>query len=343
MNIVPFETKHIPMARQLSLMAYQQEKQQVPALPMITETPDLQAYADNGMGVAAFQDGLMVGFLCATAPFANAFRSTKATGVFSPMGCHGVVGHDRGRVYGRLYQAAAEKWVKAGAVSHAICLYAHDEEAQRQFFQYGFGMRCADGIRQVSPVVGQTCPGYDLLELPPDDWHRVHPLELALHDHYCQSPFFMHRLPDDLPTFLASSRQENARYFAALQQGQLCAYLKIIGPGETFVADGASYRHVHGAYCLPEHRGHGLYASLLNYVLSVLAKEGITHLGVDFETINPTANAFWRKHFAAYTHSVVRRIDENILSIGGTSHATTVQPPVYRGDRSGSHLHRGFH
>jgi len=34
---------------------------------------------------------------------------------------------------------------------------------------------------------------------------------------------------------------------------------------------------------------------------------------VDFESFNPTAWGFWCKHFASYTHSVVRRVDENIV------------------------------
>lgn len=37
-------------------------------------------------------------------------------------------------------------------------------------------------------------------------------------------------------------------------------------------------------------------------------------LGLDFESINPTAYVFWTKYFTPYTHSVVRRIDEKIIN-----------------------------
>ena len=37
-------------------------------------------------------------------------------------------------------------------------------------------------------------------------------------------------------------------------------------------------------------------------------------LGVDCESMNPTALGFWSKYFDAYTHSVVRRIDENAIA-----------------------------
>ena len=106
--------------------------------------------------------------------------------------------------------------------------------------------------------------------------------------------------------------REEARYFAAKQNGELCAFVKIAVPGETFAAAGNTYRHIRGAYCMPEHRGRGLYQNLLNFTISVLKREGYTRLGVDFESFNPTARGFWLKYFSAYTNSVVRRIDERI-------------------------------
>ena len=69
-----------------------------------------------------------------------------------------------------------------------------------------------------------------------------------------------------------------------------------------------------GAYCVPDLRGSGTIQSLLDFLLYTLQSEGITRLGVDFESFNPTALGFWTKHFDVYTHSVVRRIDENALN-----------------------------
>lgn len=126
----------------------------------------------------------------------------------------------------------------------------------------------------------------------------------------------MYRKPETQEEFMASSMQEGARYFVAEQNGKICAFVKISVPGETFVARGDTYRHIRGAYCLPEHRGKGLYQNLLNFTISVLKREGYTTLGVDFESFNPTARGFWLKYFTAYTNSVVRRIDERIMQLG---------------------------
>ena len=44
-------------------------------------------------------------------------KTTDVKGIFSPMGANGAVPENRARIYAAMYQAAGEKWVKAGAVS----------------------------------------------------------------------------------------------------------------------------------------------------------------------------------------------------------------------------------
>lgn len=317
MDIVNFETKHIREAMELARAAYYEERQHVMELPQIDDIPDLYDYVENGLGVAAFDNGKMTGFLCCCEPFDNAFRATDVRGVFSPMGANAAVSKNRSKIYAAMYQAAGEKWIKTGAVSHAVCLYAHDEELQRQFFQYGFGLRCIDAIRPMELIDCEPCTGYDLVELSKEEFPAVYPLHLALYRHYCESPFFMNRKPESQEEFVASSLQDGGRYFAAKRYGKLCAFLKISVPGETFITTDQSYQHINGAYCLPEHRGRGLYQNLLNFAIAVLKREGYTRLGVDFESFNPSGRGFWLKYFAAYTNGVVRRIDERIIEKNG--------------------------
>ena len=314
MIIRDFEPKHTEEAAEIALGAYDYERAFTRELPEISNIPILKQLSGNGFGVAAFEDGnKMVGFLCSTEPFENAFRSTDVMGVFSPMGANGAVMENHGRIYAALYQAAAKKWVKAGAVSHAICLYEHDEEAKRQFFRYGFGMRCADAVRPMEPIDCVVCNGYEFLELPEEDHADVYPLYSALNEHYCSSPFFMNRKPNTREEFLDFSERNKERFFAVKKDGELCAYMEVSNEGETFVASGKLYRHITGAYCLPEHRGRGVYQNLLNYVINTLKAEGFTGLGVDFESVNPSGSGFWFKYFHVYTNSIVRRIDERII------------------------------
>jgi GNAT superfamily N-acetyltransferase len=308
MQIVDFTKKHIEQAIQIGKQNYDAERECVPVLPPADIWPDMQAFAENKLGVAAFEGDKMLGFLCCFSPFSNAFQSTDAVGVFSPMHGNGAVTENKGEVYARMYQAAAEKWAKAKATSHAICLYAHDAVTQEQFFRYGFGIRCMDAIRPMEEIISQACPQYSFRELSPDEYILVYPLYDMLGEHMACSPcFIVHSHSQE--AFYESITSES-RFFIAENGNEIVAFLKIANSGETFITDASDLRYIDGAFCLPKHRGTGVYRNLLNFAICTLKAEGFKRLGVDFESINPTAYRFWSKYFFIYTHSVVRRIDE---------------------------------
>lgn len=316
MQIVHFTANHIEEAAQLAKHNYEKERGFVPMLPPVDRVPDLKPYAENGFGVAAFEGETMVGFLCCVQPFNNAFSSTYATGVFTPMGASGAIGEDRAKIYARLYQAAAKKWVDAGASSHAICLYAHDRKIQEQFFRYGFGLRCTDAIRGMDEIVASPCEGYSFSELASEDVLEVFELENMLDDGYIDSPIFMYREQNNEAAFLKNFEDLQSIYFIASYQGSIVAFIRAELDGETFIQETPGYLHVKGAYCLPEHRGKGLNKTLLSMLIQKIKNMRYIRLGVDFESINPTAWGFWLKYFDAYTHSLVRRIDEKaVMSI----------------------------
>ena len=297
MNIINFTADHVPQAMRLAQAAYDAERALVPALPDM-RTPDLSSFTKTGMSVAAFEGERMLGFLCAYRPHKGAFGTNRDKQVYSPMHAHAAVG-DTARVYRRMYQAAAEKWVNAGALSHCVTLYAHDEAAKQAWFTYGFGMRCIDAVRLIEPgeAVG------DFLELPRERFGEIKDLRLALHRHEGESPYFLKRR-------FSPDNEEDARFFVARQGDRFAAYLKLRNNGETFASHAPDMMHICGVYAAPEARGTGLYANLLRYVETVLAEEGYARLGVDYESYNPNALYFYPKHFAVYTNAVVRRIDE---------------------------------
>lgn len=315
MIITDFIAEHLPGAERIGRLNYGAERERVPALPADPDWLDLRSLAKNGMGVAALEEGRLIGFLCGTAPFEHAFRSTDAVGVFSPMGANGALPERGAACYARMYQAAGEKWARAGAASHAICLYAHDTAAQQQMFEYGFGLRSLDGIRDMSEPEAGDCPGYRFSELPKAEWQKLLPLDHMLDAHMAASPCFILRPSRSEASFVEEAEEQGARFFVAKigETGEIAAFLKAAYDGETFVCKTPAYLHVNGAFCLPAHRGNGIYTALLRFAIQEMQRDGITRLGVDFEGINPTAHRFWRKHFGIYTHGVVRRIDEHAV------------------------------
>lgn len=310
MKFVTLSAEHIPAAAQLAADAYEAERRVVPALPEAA-LPPLAPFVDFGMGVAAVEDGVLLGFLAAYPPFFPAF-STNATGAHSPAHAHGVLPGQEARVWPRLYQAAAEHWVRAGCGCHSITLYAHDRAAQEVLSRYGFGIRCMDAVRSLTSIDAVPVDGFRFDWW--SDWDAAVPLRRALAQHLGQSPCFLPTSEADFQRWDARSRTDGRRMFAAQRDGRLIAYIEVNDDGEHYATETEGMMNICGAYCLPAFRSQGLMPALLDALIAALAAEGHTCLGVDFESFNPTAYGFWRKHFSIYTHSVVRRIDEQALT-----------------------------
>lgn len=315
MEIIDFKREHIEEASLLAMANYNEERTKVTCLPEVSRIPDLLSFADNGLGVAAFENRKMTGFLCCCSPFEHAFH-TEAVGTFSPVHAHGAVKENRAFLYRRMYQKAAEKWVEHKIVSHAVSLYAHDREGLEAFFTCGFGLRCVDAIRPMEPL-SFTAPlpltlsgGIRYEKLGKEHQYKIRYLRRMLIEHMGKSPCFMYQSPEEIDQCLIRAESGDSRIFAALAGGSAIACLELSASAETFVSETGGIRNICGAYCLPQHRGKGVYQGLLNHVIETLKAEGWTRLGVDYESINPTAAHFWPKYFEPYTSGVVRRIDE---------------------------------
>lgn len=312
MNIVDFELCHV--AEAVCIAKKQLERECAAVKLPLCDCPDLSGLA-KGIGVAAMDDGRMVGYLCAFGPFKGMFGTSgtgqedQFVGVFSPIEAHGVAGDAPPRTWQRLYQAAAEKWAKAGAFYHAIALYEHDEAAKAALFRYAFGQRCADAIRRVEPLGAEPVPGVECRELPPGSTEVVRHLRIGLDIHLCQSPCFMVRTEGCRQAWLESVKDRQSRLFAAMAGEKAIAFIEVTEEGENFISAHPGMLNICGAYCEPEWRGSGVSKALLDFILCKLKGEGVAYLGVDYESMNPTAAGFWEKYFQPYTASLVRRID----------------------------------
>lgn len=327
MKIVEFNCNHIEQAAEIAKINYEEERLHVTALPKVETLPGLEHFADNKLGVAAFDGNRMLGFLGSYLPREDHFQTTNVRGNFSPIHAHGVIQEEmlrnisgvksltRDRIYSMLYQAAADKWVKAGIRSHAIALYTHDQDAFRSFYYNGFGLRCIDAIRSLSDLLTpldtkqflRTALQY--LEVPREEWMLLLECNNGLIAHLGASPAFMRFDLLEEDEFLRRST-EHTRYFAARTDGRYIGYIKTDNFGENFATETEGMLNICGAYLEPPYRGTGVYHNLLCFLINTLKKEGYLLLGVDCESFNPTARGFWLKYFTEYTHSVVRRIDD---------------------------------
>lgn len=316
--ITDFTAEHIPAATILAAANYEEERQQVPSLPHIKALPDLTPFVETGFNAVALDKecGELLGFMCFYKPWDNAFTTT-ARGSFSPLHGHGAVLQNRGFIYQQLYQVTSKKLIAAGATSHAIALYAHDSVAEQAFFHYGFGLRCIDAIRWNEPLPANDCL-YTIVALNRNEAPRIKELRRKLSKHLAESPCYMVTPDPAFEAWLERAEARTSHLFAAFDGEKVIAFIEIIDKGENFATEVPDIKNICGAYSLQDYRGKGLMPHLLNAAITALQKEKILRLGVDFESFNPTANAFWLKYFTAYTHSVVRRIDEGVLAKGNS-------------------------
>jgi len=267
---------------------------------------------DHNLGVVALAGNNVVGFITCYAPIENFFGTVK--GAFSPIHAHGVVKKDRGLIYSKLYQHVAEKWVNEGILSHAIALYAHNTIAIESFFRNGFGLRCIDAITSIDKKVLKLKCTQDIKieEITLDELDCLLPLKNNLMSYMRASPIFLPNNKFDMEKFKSQSVTRKSRFFTASSDGRVIAYIEITGSGENFTCDDRGTINICGAYLSMEYRGKGIFDLLLSFMFKKLKQEGYERCGVDFESINPTADKFWTKYFTPYTYSMVRRIDERI-------------------------------
>ncbi len=303
MNIITLEKKHEEAVRKLILQNYEEERSATPALPTVTEVPVLLDH-----GIAAVEDEQVLGFISYLDPWEHAF-GTEAKGTFIPVHGHGCVKENRNRIYQRLYQVMADTLVKNNVLYHAISLYAHDTDAICAFFHNGFGHRCSDGIREMNPIPVIT--NNKILYREIEDASYIRNLRRALSVHMGQSSCFMRTRANEFDRWIIEREQNGSRIFIAEHHQKPIAFLEISEESEAFITALPCMKNIHGAYCDPAYRGQQVMQSLMNYVIQTLQQEGYTHLGVDWESFNPTAQNFWPKYFEPYTYSVTRRIDEN--------------------------------
>ena len=98
-------------------------------------------------GVAAIQDGQLVGFLIGW--LMPNFRGKSS--VYSPEWANAAKMENCEYIFEEMYQQIAAKWVADKYVAHYISIFANDLQAIRTWHWLGFGMLGIDAIRGLQP------------------------------------------------------------------------------------------------------------------------------------------------------------------------------------------------
>lgn len=310
--------KHIEEAVKLAVSQYKEECEKVDSLVTADFSDRIRkaitALVKKETGVVALEEGKVIGFIVGYGPIDRFFG--KDSGLYIPVECHGAIKERRLEIYGKLFREAATYWASKGWFSLGISHYVHDEELKDWLFINGFGARCMDAMSNIDDLLSrlkeQTLP--DNITIQPKvetDLPRIFEMTNELVDHLRTSPVFFPLLDDEYDEFLEDINESEAVYLVAKDGDKIIGHIKFIHDGEEcFASYHGSISNICGAYLQPEYRGAGIFQQLLVEALKVMQEKGKTRCGVDCETINPEAFAFWTKYFTPYTYSVNRRIDE---------------------------------
>ena len=316
MYIERLNNSHIEAAAALVLEKYLEESKSVSVLPLYDNYVNkfgesIRGLLNQGYGVAAINDGKLVGFL--TGLSVNAFKGLNR-GIYCPIYGHAAINDDKRDIYQRMYESVAEIWVRNGCLTHAITMFAHDRETIDTWFWNGFGCRCVDAIRPLTPIIHGCSAELSVRRIMPETADIIMPLEIEHAKYYSQSPLFMSVFSLPQRNLLVEWLNKDKNYLWAVFEGEIpVAYMKLTEKGETFVGDDPQMLNICSAYSVERMRGKGVGAFLLSHVVSWLSENGYERCGVDFEAFNRYGSRFWLKHFEPFTLSLVRRVDERIL------------------------------
>lgn len=308
------EKKYVGQAVEIAIKEYEAECRQCSQLIKKDMKKEVENLIDqlfkHGYGKVAMENEKVIGYLAFSGPW-KGFHG-KVKGVFSPLGGSGFSGDNRSKLASQLFEAVANDLIQEKIGAYAVSRYAHDEEVGRAFVLNGFGTRCSDAMmrledRLVPQIENEmiTCK-----EVFGEEKKQTLELQKGLMTHLSKAPIFF---PTDLEYYYGEGQDQGERVFVAKHGDELVGVIKMNTEGENFITDYPKMYSLGSTFVKKEYRGQKVSQKLLEYICRVCVQEGMDYLGVDFETLNPTALRFWGKYFESYTYSYYRRIDERVI------------------------------
>lgn len=320
-TVTEFTPDYIEQARELVRQGYQREQNHISFLPDFSDTADktgeLQWFAGEKLGFCAVKDGELLGFFCYYPPFKGVYNTVQEYGSWSPLHAHGIkLMDDRptAAVWSRLVQAAMERASAEGSVYHSVTLFRHETVLQEILHMYGFGNRFADSMLEVEKYENTLSDAgtFTIRQTRQDDFPALRELRLGLSKHLSKSPCFCLHNDNQFEEYIhdRETSKELVTFGLYTSGDELIGFIDTTtDDGENFVSQGSGILNISGMFLSEEYRGKGLAKLLADAAVEEARNLGKPVLGVDYETMNPTARGFWEKYFTPYTLSVVRRVD----------------------------------
>jgi len=335
LQILPFNDEYLTAAAELLAARHRLDRLACPLLAARYEEPAEARRAVQaawrkswtGGGVAAFENGRMLGYLFADAQFDQLMGRTAWVRL---AGYCLAVGADPG-LFQHLYAIAATTWLEMGCFNHYIQVMAGDSAALAVWFATSFGQQQAYGIRtivQSDSNPQNILPGIEIRRARPEDRQAFAQMAFCTAEYQVQAPVWAPLPPEiaaERPLMYASVLDdEDATLWLAIQ-GDRVAGFQVYYPAENNPEDMFIPEHaaeMPAASTRYEFRGMGVTRALAEFGFDHLRQEGFTCCLTDWRTTNLLSSRAWPSlGYRPVMYRLHRRVDERILWAKGLGEA----------------------
>ncbi len=338
-EIVPFHMGLLPAAAELLAARHARDRARLPLLPGRFEESRTAASAvrevwgkPNSSGVAAWQDGRMVGYLIGQ----MLFDDKRGRHIWMHLPGHALAADVPADLCADLYAAAATRWLEMGAFDHYIMMPARDRAELDVWFALSFGQEAIHGMRSLTgPLPAPVdVPGIVIRRATADDRNAfIGEMPSLLARHHTEAPVWAAFLPEWLPTvrddyddlltnddvfvWLAELEGESSGDDANGNGRRIVGHqiYRPMSPSDDSLTIPMSGRAIllDIAAVQPEWRRHNIGHALTAVGMAAAAAGGYTVCVVDWRTTNLDAQRVWpRMGFQPAAYRLVRKVDPRI-------------------------------
>jgi len=271
----------------------------------------LENQIEQNNAYAAVLNDTVIGFI---GYFMFDFHDEK-TALCNPTS-HAAQEENKERIYLALYKYISKQWIEADIFNHIWIFFYRDEKLKEFLYDLGFGAYAVDAFSRLPLVKLEQESPYSIRLATDTDLSALKPIVDESVTYYIEEPLFLKRDPvseDELKNLIGRKN-----IFIATDGDEIIGFININKSSENDIQylteNGCGLIDELGAYIKPKYRGNKLGEFLLEAISVYCINNDINRVHVDWESANPFANKFWRKHFKPMTLSVRRTINKDANS-----------------------------
>ena len=268
----------------------------------------LENQINHGNAIIAKKDDVITGYMAWTY-----FDFHNEKSAFCPITGHAAIEEDSETIYHELYNYAAQIWVDDDRFNHLWMIYNDDHLLKDMLYDIGFGSHVIDAYTKIQEPVCRTDSKYKISVAAYNDAEVLLELMKESVHFYIESPIFLKRNDYELDDIIDMIKKDHLVVAWDNDLPIVVMNLSVqIGYNiENLASTNTGLISKVGAYIKPKYRGLGIGKCMLNEVMKHCTEKNIQYIHVCFETANPFANIFWRKHFKPIILSVRRTVNKD--------------------------------